>query len=53
MKMAKEGTLHEGDSVVCTLTGHGLKDPDTAMSISHLPPPIPPTREAVARLMRL
>lgn len=27
----KSGKIKEGSSVVCTLTGHGLKDPDTAM----------------------
>jgi threonine synthase len=28
------GRIEEGSSVVCTLTGHGLKDPDTAISQS-------------------
>jgi threonine synthase len=32
IKMKDEGVLNDGDTVVCTLTGHGLKDPDTAMS---------------------
>ena len=27
----KNGKIPEGSSVVCTLTGHGLKDPDTAI----------------------
>jgi threonine synthase len=27
----KNGKIPKGSSVVCTLTGHGLKDPDTAM----------------------
>jgi len=27
----KTGKIPEGSSVVCTLTGHGLKDPDTAI----------------------
>jgi len=27
----KSGKIPEGSSVVCTLTGHGLKDPDTAI----------------------
>ncbi|UCC56995.1 MAG: threonine synthase [Gammaproteobacteria bacterium] len=27
----KAGRIPEGSSVVCTLTGHGLKDPDTAI----------------------
>ncbi len=28
----KSGKIPEGTKVVCTLTGHGLKDPDTAIS---------------------
>lgn len=27
----RRGKIHEGSMVVCTLTGHGLKDPDTAI----------------------
>jgi threonine synthase len=27
----KSGRIPEGSSIVCTLTGHGLKDPDTAI----------------------
>ena len=27
----KSGKIPEGSSIVCTLTGHGLKDPDTAI----------------------
>ncbi len=30
----KGGKIPEGSSVVCTLTGHGLKDPDTAIKQS-------------------
>ncbi len=30
----REGHIPEGSSVVCTLTGHGLKDPDTAIAQS-------------------
>jgi threonine synthase len=30
----KKGRLPEGSRVVCTLTGHGLKDPDTAIKQS-------------------
>lgn len=32
IKMKKEGVLNDGDTVVCTLTGHGLKDPNTAIN---------------------
>lgn len=37
IKMKKEGVLADGDTVVCTLTGHGLKDPDRAISSSAKP----------------
>ncbi len=32
LKDIKSGKIPTGSSVVCTLTGHGLKDPDTAIS---------------------
>ncbi len=35
--------------VVCVLTGHGLKDPQTALQTFQLPEPLPPTVEAVQR----
>ena len=31
------GRIVEGSSIVCTLTGHGLKDPDTAIKQSTSP----------------
>ena len=31
------GKIPEGSSIVCTLTGHGLKDPDTAIKQSTAP----------------
>ncbi|MFA5353495.1 MAG: threonine synthase [Thermodesulfovibrionales bacterium] len=31
IKLYKEGFFEKGSQVVCTLTGHGLKDPDTAI----------------------
>jgi len=37
IKKQKEGFFRKGDVVVCTLTGHGLKDPDIA--IRHSPKP--------------
>ena len=32
LKDIESGKIPDGSSVVCTLTGHGLKDPDTAIS---------------------
>ena len=37
LKMKNEGVLNDGDTVVCTLTGHGLKDPDRAIASSQQP----------------
>ena len=35
IKKKKEGLFEKGATVVCVLTGHGLKDPDTAISTGH------------------
>jgi len=35
MRDIKSGKIKEGSKIVCTLTGHGLKDPDTAIKQSH------------------
>lgn len=37
IKLAKTGFFAKGDTVVCTLTGHGLKDPDNALKMSNSP----------------
>ncbi|MDO8462618.1 MAG: threonine synthase [Deltaproteobacteria bacterium] len=34
LKLAKKGFFKKGDRIVATLTGHGLKDPDTAIKNS-------------------
>lgn len=36
-----------GKTIVCVLTGHGLKDPDTAIKMATLPRSIPATMEAL------
>jgi threonine synthase len=53
MKLSKQGGLPEGETVVCTLTGHGLKDADTAISVSTQPKTVRATREDVARLLKV
>jgi threonine synthase len=53
MKLYKHGDLGQGQTVVCTLTGHGLKDADTAISVSTQPKTVRATREDVARLLRV
>jgi len=37
MRDIKSGKIAENSTVVCTLTGHGLKDPDTAIAQSTAP----------------
>ena len=37
MKDIDTGKIPEGSKIVCTLTGHGLKDPDTAIKQSTAP----------------
>ena len=32
MRDIKSGKIPEGSKIVCTLTGNGLKDPDTAIA---------------------
>ena len=49
IKSASAGRLHAGQTVVCVLTGHGLKDPDTATQIQKLPPSVKPDNQAIAK----
>lgn len=37
IKLYKQGYFEHGDTVVCTLTGHGLKDPDTVFNVTKAP----------------
>jgi threonine synthase len=37
IKLSKGGYFRSGARIVCTLTGHGLKDPDTAIKVSDKP----------------
>jgi len=52
-KLHRTKILQEGETVVCTLTGHGLKDADTAISVSKQPVTVKATREDVARLLNV
>ena len=53
IKMKQEGVLNDGDTVVCTLTGHGLKDPDNAMKASPKPQKVPAELGKILRAMGL
>ncbi len=53
MKYARKGLFKSGESVVCTLTGHGLKDPDTALRSHRKPVSVKPTYDAVMKALKL
>ncbi|HHV78400.1 MAG TPA: threonine synthase [Firmicutes bacterium] len=53
LKMAAKGYFREGSVVVCVLTGHGLKDPNTAISICEKPQAVKPVLEDVLAIMGL
>jgi threonine synthase len=51
VKLGAEGFFRAGDRLVCTLTGHGLKDPDNAIAQSVAPVTIPPTLADVLKVL--
>ncbi|MDQ6984252.1 MAG: pyridoxal-phosphate dependent enzyme, partial [Ghiorsea sp.] len=51
IKLNKAGYFKAGDKIVCTLTGNGLKDPDTAMKGIATPITIDATEDAVRRVL--
>ncbi len=53
LKLAARGYFKEGATVVCTLTGHGLKDPDRALESAPKPVRIPAEMRAVLEAMEL
>jgi len=51
IKLNKAGRFRAGDKIVCTLTGNGLKDPDTAMLDVPSPVTIDATEDAVRKAL--
>lgn len=49
VKLYKEGYFGKGAIVVCTLTGNGLKDPDTVFKVAKMPLKVKPDMEAVSK----
>lgn len=47
----KSGRIPPGSRVVCTLTGNGLKDPDTAIAQSSRPQVLPAQRGAIEKAL--
>jgi len=53
LKLAEAGRLDAGSTVVCILTGHGLKEPDWAIAAAGPPPLLPADPDAVAAELQL
>jgi threonine synthase len=53
LKVAAAGRLDPGSTVVCVLTGHGLKEPEWATEGATRPSPVPPDPAAVAAQLGL
>lgn len=51
IKLGTESFFRRGDRIVCTLTGHGLKDPDNAIAQSTDPVTIPPNMAEVMKVL--
>jgi threonine synthase len=51
IKLNRAGHFKPGDRIVCTLTGNGLKDPDTAMKGVTTPVTIDASEDAVRKLL--
>jgi threonine synthase len=53
LKLAEQDFFKPQDSVVCIITGHGLKDPETAISVTPTPTTLPTDKMAVADALGL
>jgi threonine synthase len=52
IKLSKQKFFSRGDTIVCTLTGNGLKDPDNAINISKPPIKVKADVKAVEDVLR-
>ena len=53
IKLHRAGKLTKGQTVVAVLTGNGLKDPDTAISLLDNPiQPLPNDRESIVNYIK-
>jgi threonine synthase len=53
LQACADGSVAAGSVVVCTITGHGLKDPDTAVAGVSVPPTVPVDVDAAAAALNL
>ena len=51
LKRARAGAFSGGERIVCTLTGHGLKDPDTVFRSSPPEIRVPARKEEVLAVL--
>lgn len=51
-KAHKAGVLKEGSIIVCTLTGHGLKDPDSALKVTEQPQAVEPDFKKIVKMLK-
>jgi threonine synthase len=52
-RLVRDGSVPTGATVVCVLTGHGLKDPDTAFAQMRPPDSVPADTDTVAAALHL
>ncbi len=52
IKLSKKGYFSDGETVVCTLTGNGLKDPQNAIEISNPPINVKADLSAIEEILR-
>lgn len=53
IKAYKKGVFKGGETIVCTLTGNGLKDPDTVIKASEKPVELPPDLDEIAKFLEV
>jgi threonine synthase len=53
MKLVKNGEIDRDERVVCVTTGHGLKDPDTAVQMSEKPLEVDAETKAIEHVLGL
>ena len=53
IELHRKGFFKKGDVLVLTLTGHGLKDPDTGIRVSQKPILFPSKKEEVLKYLNV
>ena len=53
IKVYRRGLFKGNETIVCTLTGNGLKDPDTVIKASEKPVEMPPNLNEIAKYLGL